>query len=174
LQLLTINTALDWISKAFGKRVTDKDDPPRYVLDTIQAIVPAKGWQAFETQRSETIIAPGPGVQTVLSSSPPQGEWWWIYQADVRHNEAANKDVRFDKYTQQTNTATAIQQVRTIGQFVFLALERPMLLLPGDILAAESVQVVGGGFNWQLRYTYLPLAPGEYLPGVNPLAGGGQ
>lgn len=166
-----IQDSLAWIARALGiDRASSRGmdlDAPATVVDTIQPIVAAQGWQAGLRRGSFIVTVPGP-TNLATSPTPPVDEAWYVFAASMVHSDAGAKNTRME-ITDDEQLAivgeVGILFATTLAQNVFLPIERPFLLNHGQRLRAVSIQAIPIGQTFQIRGHFLRLAPGEYIPG---------
>lgn len=165
-----INTPLTHIEKAldFSKASGLDNELPSTLLDTIQTIVEAKGWQAVELQSSfdETSAV---NVQSLRSPSPASGERWWVFAAHAFHTDAgANHTLRLDFEDLGTALTVGVTTAVSVAAFQAIALPRPILLRPSQAVRVSSIDLVGLGNTLGLQGFFVNLQEGEYVPGGSP------
>jgi len=166
-----VQRSLTWIAKALGiDRSSARGaelDAPATVVDTIQPVVFAKGWQVLARENHETRTYTTAGVTTETDGdTPPDGEEWLVIAAAAFHTQAAAKTILIELQNIGGGPGVTLSQQVGVLNSVFTFLPRPILLVPGQRLAAVVVQAVGAGFNLNLRMAFAKLQPGEYIPGA--------
>lgn len=163
-----IQDSLAWIAKALGidrASSTGMDlAAPATVLDTIQAVVPAKAWGAAANIGFFDVTVAGP-TQSASGPEPPPGQNWYVFGCDVRHNQATTHTIRIDVFHRPSGLSTTIRGATALGNLVFMGIERPILLRPGMLLSAESNTVIIAGSNLRLKGLFVRLEENEYMPG---------
>lgn len=162
-----INEPLDHIERSLGvqNRADEDFSLPSTVLDTIRAVIDAKGWQAlgdFEARVTSTV---GP-VTDVNSDQPPEGEQWYVVGASLFHDQGTTHDLSIELFSEKDVIGVAIRESTSRGSAVILGLGRPVTLVRGMFLNGHSRTTVVGPAALTLRYMFIRLKKGEYLPGT--------
>lgn len=164
-----VQDKLSWIARALGvDRASSKGmdfDSPSTVLDSIQATVSAQGWQHVSARPGRIFVQlPGP-VSSVPSPDVPGDETWLVYAANVRQSGGAGANIRLDVFDRRVGGGAALTDTVNASNNAAVALSRPILLVPGQILSAEALTAVVLGQTFTLEALFFILEPGEYFPG---------
>lgn len=169
--MFKIQDSLTWISKALGidraSALGEALHAPDTVLDTIQAVVDAKGWQAIDAAQQVAIndIQAGP-TTTNFGAIPPDDEWWYVFACTAFHDQPATThrlDLGYNLITQPFGGVIASFDCATS---VPVILPRPILVIPQTQLFVASDGTVTT--NLILRYIYNRIKVGEHIPGAAP------
>jgi hypothetical protein len=166
-----ITDSLNWIARALGIDRTSSYvdvDQPATVLDTIQPVVTAQGWQATLRRGSFAVTQAG-ATNIVTGPTPAIDEAWLVFACAVFHTDAGAKSIRIEITDTEQNSIVgevAILRNTAAQQNVHEPIERPVLLNHGQRLRAVSIQAIPIGQSFQIRGHFLRLAVGEYVPGA--------
>ena len=167
-----INTPLDHIERSlkFQKGEQVNSELPSMLLDTIQTIVEAKGWQAVERQDVDSQSATNPANGFLRSASPPADERWWIFAGHVFHTDAvANHTLRIDFEDIGEGLTVSLVNAVSVPASTVVALPRPVLIRQNQNLRATSVDLLGVGNDLRIQMFFVRLEKGEYVPGASPM-----
>lgn len=160
-----IGISLDWIARALGiDRRSASGDQPVTVLDTIQPALEAKGWQALDPE-FVTAGSAGP-TQLVELPNVPDDEMHLFLAVQLEHDAAATEEVAIFYATPDGNSV-ALQPEVSLATNIHTALDRPILVSPGDHLLGLSQTSIIAGSTFTISGQFVRLAVGEYVPG-NP------
>lgn len=164
-----VQDKLSWIARALGvDRASSRGmdfDSPSTVLDSIQSTVEAIGWEHVSLRPGQFFVQlPGP-VSSVPSPPVPEGEAWFVYACDARQSGGAGANIRIDVFDQRVGRGASLHDTVNASNNACIAIPRPVLLVPGQILSAEALTAVPLGQTFTLSGLFFILEPGEYFPG---------
>ncbi len=173
-----INKQPRWLLKALNIAPTEDTGPPNFIPDTISPAVDVLGWQRYDEILYDNVT----GAADVLSIFPNVNESWVsvlggfaavppdtlrvIYNVHTEHDDDTDRRtwlVIRDRITlaelKVANDGAGIVQPK----FYPTAVTRPILLRTGDTIIGR-VQALTLGNKLSMRYSWIDLTPGEYIP----------
>lgn len=161
-----IKRAITWIRKTL--EITEKTTLPAEILGEIRPTLDAFGWEKY----GDAVNANFSIVNSALISSSvvPENTFRLITEASI-HANSALAFTFWIELVHSTPTALRIGLTRPFlmpaaSANVPVALERPILLGPGDSLRGNSLPTTGVGEILVLRTRSIDLTIGEYMPAV--------
>jgi len=167
-----VKRAFTWLRNTF--RVIDKTTLPGEIAGTIGPIVDVFGWSRLELGGPQSLNSQG-ADNTAFVQLPviPDGVQRLVLRASIETNDAAS-------------TMTLSLQVRSAGIDISVSppgrveaavvpgstpirfgLERNLLLLPGERLIGVSNPAPAIGSALIIRYNFIDLDVGEYIPPIS-------
>lgn len=162
-----IKRALFWFQKSLDifQRTTRLPDQ---VEDTIVPNMEALGWTRLGETEKQTVS--NPAAIRVFLPAVPEGVTRLVQYASCHHGDTGvthNPQFVLRRATTTTPDIAIGCDRRAIVPGEFAAMTRPVLLNPGDLLAAQfAVAVVVGSIVIEALVLDLPAPAGEYIPFV--------
>lgn len=159
-----IKRAFVWLRKALV--ITEKTTAPGALLNTIQTTLDVFGWERYdETTNRNTVSAAN--VNTVSSPAVPDDVLRLIIEASVETSNAALAfHMWMDKLDAASNINVGVMRPIAVPISAIVirnALERPLILRPGDVLAGRCTPATGVGETLAIRQRFIDLPIGEYI-----------
>ena len=167
-----VKRAFTWLRNTF--RVIDKTTLPGEIAGTIGPTVNVFGWSRLELGGPQSVNAQGADATNFVQlTAVPDGVQRLVLRASLETNDPLQ-------------TATLSIQVRSGGIDIAVSipgrvepsvvpgstpirigLERNLLLLPGEQLIGVSLPAPAVGSALILRYNFIDLDVGEYIPSIS-------
>jgi len=163
-----IKRAITWIRKTL--EITDKTTLPGTVVGEIRPTLDVLGWERYQQQTALTKT--GTAVNNVTSEPVPADTMRLITAASIETDDhATNSYIVWLEHTNSlTGLVTGLARTQTLAISVNNVrpgmLERVYLLSPGDTINARASPNVAAGKKLRLRWTFIDLPLGEYIPGL--------
>jgi len=162
-----IKRAFIWLRKTLV--ITEKTTAPGELLDNIQSVIDVFGWERLD----ETVFlntTSGANVNTVSSPAVPDDVLRLIVEANV---ETTNPLLPFTMWIDHrdglSNVTVGVMRPIDIplsAITIRCAMERWLVLRPGDLLIGRCTPATGVGETLALRQRFVDLPIGEYIRSI--------
>ncbi len=164
-----INRGFTWLRKVL--QVTEETESPSTLGELVRPTMDVFGWERL----APALIGAGPRteafeaaatVATVLGSVVPVGIMRYIIRASCSTTDPAGIILTMVVRSGGVDIGIAGGRFQIFGQPARLPLERPVLLAPGERLACTSTPAPAAATALFIRYNFVDLDFGEYLPAI--------
>ena len=166
-----VKRALIWLRTSF--RITDKTTLPGEILGEIRPVVDVFGWDRYNPRSVGAGSGPsfqnangGVATNIALLSIVPDDVSRLVIYASMSHNDPAGLIMAMIVRGGGVDLAVAMSSVAIVPEPIRFPLPRQILLQPGEQLIAVSEVAPAAGFRLNVRYKFVDLDPGEYVPAI--------
>jgi len=166
-----IKRSFIWMRNAL--RVIDKTTLPGEIEGTVKPTVDLFGWERFAPalvgQGPQLVTATGADATDVVVTTPvPSGVLHYVMFASCSHDDPAGLLLTMQVRTlgADIGVAEGDGNVAVNASPFRLSLKRPIILTPGDSLICRSVPAPAALTSLFVRYKFVALEFGEYIPAV--------
>lgn len=166
-----VKRALIWLRTAF--RITEKTTLPGEILGEIRPTVDVFGWDRFDPNSAGAGSGPeienangGLATNIVLLGVVPDGVARLVIYASMSHNDPAGATMAMIVRGAGVDLAIATTPIAILPEPIRFPLERQILLQPGEQIIAVSAVAPAAGTRLNVRYKFVDLDPGEYVPPI--------
>lgn len=159
-----IKRAFVWLRKALV--ITEKTTAPGALRNDIQIALDVFGWERYDETTNRNNVS-GANVNTIASPAVPADVLRLVIEASV---ETSNAVLPFHMWMDKLDAATNINvgvmrpiAVPISAIVIRNALDRPLILRPGDVLAGRCTPATGVGETLAIRQRFIDLPIGEYI-----------
>lgn len=156
-----------WLRKVFG--IIEKTTLPGEVLGEVRPTIDTFGWDRLTVSGLSNIetVTGTLASDTVVLEVVPDRVFRYVIYASCSHNDPAGLALNFQVRGSgrdiglDNQIATAV-----IPQPMRFGLQRSILLVPGEQLICRSSPAPAAGTSLFLRYKFVDLDAGEYIPSL--------
>lgn len=162
-----IKRAFLWLRKSLV--ITEKTTAPGALLEDIQSVLDVFGWERLNETTARTDIS-GANANIVNSPAVPDDVLRLVCEASV---ETSNALLAFTLWMDHLDGASNVNvgvmrpiDIPISAITIRCALERWLVMKPGDVLSGRSTPASGVGETLALRQRFVDLPIGEYIRAI--------
>ena len=166
-----VKRAFVWMRNAM--RIIDKTTLPGEIAGEIRPTVDTFGWDRLNPQSSgaglgpQTEAAQGPlAGDSVLLTAVPQGVMRYVIYASMSHDDPLTLVLSMQIRISGLDIGVFQEAAPASVSPFRIGLNRPILLAPGEQLLCRSSPAPAAGQRLFVRYKFVDLDPGEYIPAL--------
>ncbi len=161
-----INRGFMWLRKVL--EVTEETDTPRVLSEIAQPTLDTFGWDRYSPNGvPDDINAQGTlAADSVLLAAVPAGIMRFVIFASCSHNDpvVGGLELSMQVRVQGALDIGISRPIQVLANPTRTGLERSILMQPGEVLLCRSNPAPAAGTRLFVRYRFVDLPFGEYIP----------
>jgi len=164
-----INRGFMWLRKVL--EITEETDSPRVLSEIAQPSVDVFGWQRYSPDpipgRPDDINAQGTlAADSVLLAAVPADIMRYVIFASMSHSDpvAGGLELSMQVRVEGALDIGIGRPIQVLANPTRCGIERSILMQPGEVLLARSNPAPAVGTRLFIRYRFVDLPFGEYIP----------
>lgn len=167
-QIDKIKKAITWIRKTL--EITQSDTTtPGSIVGEIRPTLDALGWERYQEQTALTNFTTA--IDIVTSPAVPADTMRLVTAVSLEHNELlVAHTLMVDYVNALTGTNVGLATPVLVAPSALAVrvgfLDHPFLMSPRDTLRGSVTPIMGATFQLRLRWSFIDLPLGEYIPSL--------
>jgi len=161
-----INRGFIWLRKVL--QITEETESPSVLSEIVRPTMDVFGWERLAglVGSPQTITTTGgAATDVVIQLAVPEGVMRFVFFSDVAHDDPVAGGLLLSMQIRIGGIDIGLDKpFQSLALPARVGLERPILMQPGQQLLARSVPAPAAATSMFLRYRFVDLDPGEYLP----------
>ncbi len=161
-----INRGFMWLRKVL--EITEETDTPRVLSEIAQPTIDTFGWDRLAPDGiPDDINAQGTlAADVVLLAAVPDDIMRYVIFASMSHNDPVAGGLELSMCVRLINALEIGigRPIQVLANPTRTGIDRNVLLSPGQVLLARSVPAPAAGTRLFIRYHFVDIPAGEYIP----------
>ena len=161
-----INRGFMWLRKVL--QVTEETDTPQVVSENLRPTIDVFGWERYSVEGGTADLnAQGTlAADSVLLAAVPADVMRYVIFGSMSHNDPVAGGLELSMHVRLVGALEIgiSRPIQVLANPTRVGIERSILLAPGQLLLARSVPAPAAGTRLFIRYHFVDLPIGEYIP----------